>query len=66
MPAANVQPQETEQQRIERWRAEMLERAGYDAEQAAELAARHDIDMHSAAGLLEQGCPPDIALRILL
>jgi len=66
MPAANVQPQETEQQRIERWRAEILERAGYGAEEAAELAGRHDVDLHHATGLLEQGCPPDIALRILL
>jgi len=66
MPAAKLQPQDTEQQRIERWRAEMLERAGYDADQAAELAGRHDVDLHHAAGLLEQGCPPDIALRILL
>ena len=66
MPAANVQPQETEQQRIERWRGEMLERAGYEADQAAELAGRHDIDLHRATALLEQGCPPDIALRILL
>ena len=66
MPAANVQPQDTEQQRIERWRAEMLERAGYDADGAAELARRSDVDLHRATGLLEQGCPPDIALRILL
>jgi hypothetical protein len=66
MPAAKVQPQETEQQRIERWRAEMLERAGYGAGEAAQLAARHDVDLHHAMGLLEQGCPPDIALRILL
>ena len=53
-------------QRIERWRGEMLERAGYDADQAAELAGRLDVDLHHAMGLLEQGCPPDIALRILL
>jgi hypothetical protein len=66
MPAAKVQPQETEQQRIERWRVEMLERAGYGADEAAQIAGRHDVDLHHAMGLLEQGCPPDIALRILL
>jgi hypothetical protein len=66
MPAAKVQPQETEQQRIERWRAEMLERAGFGADEAAQLAGRHDVDLHHAMGLLEQGCPTDIALRILI
>ena len=66
MPAAKVQQQDTEQQRIERWRAEMLERAGYGADDAAQLAGRHDVDLHDAIGLLEQGCAPDIALRILL
>jgi hypothetical protein len=57
---------ETEAERVERWRAEALVRAGYDPEGAAKLAARPEIDLHSATDLLEQGCPPDIALRILL
>ena len=56
----------TEVERIERWRAEALERAGYEPQAAAELAARLDIDLHIATGLLERGCPQDIALRILL
>jgi hypothetical protein len=57
---------DTELQRIERWRAEELERAGYDRKQAAELAARHDVDLHVAVDLLRQGCSPDLALSILL
>jgi hypothetical protein len=66
MPAADVQIQETtEQERIEQWRATALERAGYDAAAAAELAARTDIDLHLAVELLENGCPADTALRIL-
>lgn len=66
MPAAELQPRETEIQRIERWRAEMLERAGYDREAAGELAARHDVDLHLAIELIEKGCAQDVALRILL
>ena len=66
MPAAELHIQETELERIERWRAEMLERAGYAADDAAELAGRHDVDLHAAIGLLESGCPAEIALRILL
>jgi hypothetical protein len=57
---------ETELERVERWRAGALERAGFDAEQAARLAARTDIDLHRATDLIEQGCPPELALRILL
>jgi hypothetical protein len=67
MPAADVQIQETtERERIEQWRAYALERAGYDARDAAELAARTDVDLHLAVELLENGCPPETALRILL
>jgi hypothetical protein len=67
MAAADLEIKvDTELERIERWRAEELERAGYDREQAALIAARHDVDLHSAADLVRQGCPPDLALNILL
>jgi hypothetical protein len=52
--------------RVEAWRVEELRRAGYDADSAAKLAARHDVDLHIAVDLLRQGCPPEIALGILL
>ena len=55
-----------ETEMIEAWRAEALERAGYGAAAAAEIAVRHDIDLHLATDLVERGCPADIALRILL
>lgn len=48
------------------WRAEQLELAGYGAPAAAELAARQDVDLHVAVGLLSQGCPAELALKILL
>jgi hypothetical protein len=57
---------ETEIERIERWRAEELERAGFDAEGAAALARRLDVDLHGAVQLVERGCPPELALEILL
>lgn len=67
MPAADVQIQEvTERERIERWRAEELERAGYGVDDAIELAVRPDVDLHLAVELLANGCPPETALRILL
>ena len=57
---------ETEQERVERWRAEELMRAGYDPAGAAELAGRGDVDLRRAIQLLERGCPADLALQILL
>jgi hypothetical protein len=57
---------ESETERIERWRAEALERGGYTPSEAAELAGRIDVDLHLAVELLERGCPPETALRILL
>jgi hypothetical protein len=57
---------ETETERIQRWRAEELERAGYDSDEAAQLAGRPDVDLHLAVELLERGCPTVLALRILL
>jgi hypothetical protein len=56
---------DTEIERIEQWRAEELERAGYPMIAAGELAARHDVDLHLATDLLRQGCTVEIALQIL-
>ena len=53
-------------ERIERWRHEELERAGYDPESALVLSASHDVDLHAAVELLERGCTVDLALQILL
>jgi hypothetical protein len=66
MPAAELHIQETEQERVERWRAEVLERGGFDHESAVELATRADVDLHRAIELIRSGCPPETALRILL
>ena len=66
MSAAQVHIPETEIERVERWRAEALERVGYDADSAALLAARTDVDLHRAITLVEHGCSPEVALRILL
>ena len=57
---------DTELERVQAWRAEELERAGYSSAAAAQLAARTDVDLHRAIDLVRQGCPHDVALRILL
>lgn len=66
MTAAEAGTRNEEIERVEAWRAEELERAGYSHEAAAELAARHEVDLHRAIDLLREGCPHDVALAILL
>ncbi|MEZ5101042.1 MAG: hypothetical protein R3C15_14850 [Thermoleophilia bacterium] len=57
---------ETEAERVFRWRREELRRAGYDDRAAFKLALRPNVDLHRAVALLERGCPPELAERILL
>jgi len=59
-------PRQLEIEEVERWRFASLERAGYDPESATVLALSHDVDLHLAVELLENGCPVDLALQILL
>jgi hypothetical protein len=66
MAAKVIEDRETEAERIVSWRLEELERAGYDARSAWEIAERGDVDLHRAVELLRRGCPPATALRILL
>jgi hypothetical protein len=66
MSTADLTYTETEEQRIESWRMEALQRAGYDRRAAAVLACRKDVDLHQAMALLKNGCSPELALRILL
>jgi hypothetical protein len=60
------QPRQDEELSILAWRIAVLDRAGYDEGDAVLLAAVKDIDLHLAVDLLEQGCPAETALRILL
>ena len=55
----------TEQEIVERWRAQELERAGFSEDVAAELAMRSDVDLHRAVELLQRGCAPELAAEIL-
>jgi hypothetical protein len=55
----------SEQELVERWRAQELERAGYPADVATELSTRVDVDLHRAIELLLSGCPAELAADIL-
>jgi hypothetical protein len=66
MPTVETNVKPTEQELVERWRADELERAGYPQASARELATRADVDLHRAAELLQRGCTPELALKILI
>lgn len=57
---------ETDAERVERWRRRVLREAGYDRESAQVLAICADVDLHRAVTLLQAGCPQRVALEILL
>ena len=48
------------------WRFEELLRAGADAGSALVLAGHNEVDLHEATRMLERGCPPALALQIML
>ena len=66
MPTADTTYQDTEQEIVERWRAQELERAGFPGDVATEFATRTDVDLHAAIDLIRRGCTPDLAAQILL
>jgi hypothetical protein len=47
------------------WRRSRLRRAGFGARQAAELAADPAYDVRALLALVDRGCPPEVAARIL-
>lgn len=51
---------------VRRWRFDELVRAGYDDEDALELAFHLDVDLHLATSLVRRGCPSSTAVRIAL
>ena len=62
---ATIEHEETEGDRVAAWRFEVLVRTGYSPTQARRLAAEPDVDLRLAERLLADGCPPDVAARIL-
>lgn len=47
------------------WRKQRLLRAGVEAGLAATIAADCAMDLHAMIELVECGCPPDLAARIV-
>ena len=47
------------------WRARRLQHAGFDAALAQTLARERRFDLHAVLELIDRGCPPELAARIL-
>ena len=56
---------EAETRDVVAWRARQLVGAGFAPGLAAELAASCSYDLHALIELVERGCPPVLAARIL-
>jgi hypothetical protein len=50
---------------VVRWRRERLTETGFSPELAAEVAGNQLYDLHALIELVERGCPPPLAVRIL-
>ena len=50
---------------VEAWRLRRLVDAGFPLPLALELAATPGVDLHATLALLDRGCPPELAARIL-
>jgi len=50
---------------VEAWRLRRLVEAGFPLPLALELAATPGVDLHALLALLDRGCPPELAARIL-
>jgi hypothetical protein len=55
----------TPSEQVVSWRVQRLVRAGFPVVLALDLAADRRFDLHALLGLVERGCPPALAARIL-
>jgi hypothetical protein len=66
MSARRIEPGQTERcAEIEGWRRQQLLAAGFGPDLAGELAGSRLFDLHALLHLVDQGCPPKLAARIL-
>ena len=58
----------TEEQKVDKWRFDEFDKLlpGFDAEIIMELVNNHDISSHDLENLLENGCDPHLAVKILI
>lgn len=60
-----LEPRHDEQVKVQTWRLHVLIEAGYPVDLAEEVADS-EADLHEAVQLVQRGCAPEVAARILL
>ena len=66
MTTAELKKTRVSDEEVVAWRLDQLMRAGSDQSSALILAKRSTVDLHEAVDLVTHGCPPKLALEILL
>jgi hypothetical protein len=64
-PASDRDPRPAVPADVSAWRERVLEHAGFDGALAGRLAADRHYDLHGLLNLVDHGCPPALAARIL-
>ena len=63
--SANAGQSQRPRASVTQWRERTLMAAGFDDALAAQLAREGDVDLHALLQLVDHGCPPYLAARIL-
>jgi hypothetical protein len=66
MGVQQIEERDSTTKAVVAWRYEQLRRIGYERREARLMSRRSDVDLHLAIDLLRNGCPPELALAILL
>jgi hypothetical protein len=64
-PDLHHRPRRRVQPEVRDWRRQLLRQAGFRDELARRLADEGDVDLHALLELVDRGCPPELAARIL-
>jgi hypothetical protein len=59
------EPQVSPRRDIVRWRLRLLVDSGFPPEEAREVAGDPGVDVHAVLELMDRGCPPQLAVRIV-
>jgi hypothetical protein len=68
--ATRAQPHRAEAEpippEVRAWRYQVLRQAGFARPLARELAGQAGVDLHDLLRLVDRGCPPELAARIVV
>ena len=63
--SAHTRTRDSEAKAVAAWRRQQLSAAGFDTPTAEALGRNLSVDLHALLDLVDRGCPPRLAVRIL-